>query len=124
MKLPCERLSVEILKSQIIKLFGGNVQYASQNTIKLILNEKILKFKFKNFENTKLKNLTICYIDNQQYEGILYHSNFFGGDIVDYNEEFLNIVKGFLNLIEEEGFDYFYSFSVTKNPSKTIYHQL
>lgn len=124
MKLPCERLSVEILKSQIIKLFGGNVQYTSQNTIKLILNEKILKFKFKNFENTKLKNLTICYIDNQQYEGILYHSNFFGGDIVDYNEEFLNIVKGFLNLIEEEGFDYFYSFSVTKNPSKTIYHQL
>lgn len=124
MKLPCERLSVEILKSQILKLFGGNVQYTSQNTIKLILNEKILKFKFKNFENTKLKNLTICYIDNQQYEGILYHSNFFGGDIVDYNEEFLNIVKGFLNLIEEEGFDYFYSFSVTKNPSKTIYHQL
>ena len=111
MKLPCERLSIEILKSQILKLFGGNVQYTSQNTIKLILNEKILKFKFKNFENTKLKNLTICYIDNQQYEGILYHSNFFGGDIVDYNEEFLNIVKEYLKLIEEEGFDYFYSFS-------------
>ena len=30
---------------------------------------------------------------------------------VDYNEEFLNIVKGYLKLIEEEGFDYFYSFS-------------
>ena len=111
MKLPCERLSVEILKSQILLKFGGNVKYTSQNTIKVSLNEKTLKFKFKNFENTKLKNLTICYIDNQQYEGILYHSNFFGGDIVDYNEEFLNIVKGYLKLIEEEGFDYFYSFS-------------
>ena len=29
MKLPCERLSVEILKSQIIKFFGGNVQRIS-----------------------------------------------------------------------------------------------
>lgn len=111
MKLPCERLSVEILKSQILLKFGGNVKYTSQNTINVSLNEKTLKFKFKNFSNTKLKCLTICYIDNQQYEGILYKSNFYSGDIVDYNEEFLNIVNGFLNLIEEEGFDYFYSFS-------------
>lgn len=111
MKLPCERLSVEILKSQILLKFGGNVQSTSQNTIKVSLNEKILKFKFKNFSNNKLKCLTICYIDNQQYEGILYKSNFYSGDIVDYNEEFLNVVKGYLKLIEEEGFDYFYSFS-------------
>lgn len=80
----------------------SNITNVSNNSFVLQLPELKLTFKFRSVKGSWLKVFTICVMDNHLYEGVLYNSNYLGGDHDAYNDNFLENVRQRLLYLGDE----------------------
>lgn len=100
-------LYVLYLRSLIYCIVGGKHISTSNNSITIAKGEQKLVFKFRSVNGSKLKNFTICTIATPLYEGILYVSDFRGGDLEEYNTDFVENVVIRLKEIIDFGYETF-----------------
>lgn len=100
-------LYVLFLRSLIYCQIGGKYLSTATNSITISKAEQKLVFKFRSVNGGQEKCFTICSITTPLFEGILYVSDYRGGDLDAYNENFLENITSRLSELNEFGLETF-----------------
>ena len=100
-------LYVLYLQSLIYCDVGGKHISTSNNSITISKSEQKIVFKFRSVKGSNLKSFTICTINTPLFEGILYVSDYRGGELEAYNQDFIDNVNVRLKEILDFGFETF-----------------